>query len=181
MKYPKKSTMLAAASIAIGLGLSGAGLIHAQTTTTSSNPMSNLVSAIAQKFNLNQSDVQQVFDDQHAQMEAQHQQMFKDHIAQLVTDGKLTQEQADKIVAKQAELQTQREANRAAMEGKTETERHAAMDAERTALQKWATDNNIPMEYLRFGIGKGPKGHGGPGRAFGGQFDQPVSNNQTSN
>jgi hypothetical protein len=61
MKIPKKSTMLAAASIAIGLGLTGAGLIHAQTSSMSTtNPMNNLVTAIAQKFNLNSADVQQV-------------------------------------------------------------------------------------------------------------------------
>ena len=58
--------------------LAGGTAIYAQTaSTTTSNPMSSLVTAIAQKFNLNAADVQIVVDEtmkaEHAVMEAKRQ------------------------------------------------------------------------------------------------------------
>lgn len=160
MKKPNKSTMVAIAAVAFGLTAASVGAVHAASNTTSTNPMNSLVIAIAQKFNLNTTDVQQVFDDQHTQMEASRQEEFKTRLAQTVTDGKLTQDQADKIIAKFAELDSQRETNKTAMDGKTEAERRTAMQEQMTNLQQWATDNNIPMKYLPFGHGghKGPRG-----------------------
>lgn len=136
------------------------GVVYANSSATGiANPMSNLVTAIAQRFNLNVSDVQQVFDEQRAKMEAQREQTFTDRINQAVTDGKLTQDQADKILAKKAEL----EAQRTSLEGKTEEERRTAMKGQTDALKQWVIDNNIPQEYLPFlGFGMG-RGHGGPG------------------
>jgi hypothetical protein len=132
--------------------------------------MSSLVSAVAKKFNLKQSDVQAVFDANRTQMEAQRETKVKDQVAQLVKDGKLTQAQADLINAKRAELQKQHDANRTSMDSKTDTERKAAMDAERTALDKWFSDNNISTDYryLVFG-GRGHGGPGGPGGPRDGQ------------
>jgi hypothetical protein len=111
-------------------------------------------------------------------MEAQHQQEAKDRLAQLVADGKLTQEQMNKIVAKQAEIQTQHEANKTAFEGMTDAQRHTAMQEQMTSLQKWATDNNIPQQYLMFGFGRGHDGPGKPG--FGHHFEQKMDDTPTS-
>jgi hypothetical protein len=181
MNKIKLPTMLAALAITLGLTAAGAGVIHAASGSDSNNPMSNLVNAIATKFNLNTSDVQQVFDEQHAQMEAQKQQNFKDRLAQAVTDGKLTQAQADLIIAKQQELQAQREANKTSMQNMTQAERHATMQAQMTALKQWVADNNIPQQFMFFGgFGKGPGGHGM--RGFGIKLNQSTdtSSSQTN-
>lgn len=149
------------AAFAAGLVIAGSVAVQAATINTGSgsgNPMSNLVSAIAQKFNLNQNDVQQVFDDQHKQMEAQHAQMYADSLTKAVADGRLTQDQADKLIAKQKELESQREANKADFQNKTESERQAEMQKHKDELNQWAKDNNIPQEYLPVG---GPRGQGG--------------------
>lgn len=165
MKNPKLSTSLAAIALTLGMAVTTAGAIQAaspaSSTATVVNPMTDLVNALATKFNLKASDVQQVFDEQHAQMEAQLQQKFVDRLAQAVKDGKLTQDQADKITAKLAELKTQRETNKETFANQTPEERRASMKEEMTALQQWAKDNNVPMEYLKFTMdfhGKGP-GH----------------------
>ncbi len=172
----KISLPLAAAAIAIGGAALGAGVIRAQAADTQTNPISNLVNAIAQKFNLNTQDVQKVFDEQHQQMEQQHQQQFTDRINQAVKDGKLTQEQADKIISKMQELDAQREADKTAMQNKTETERRDYIKQQMDNLQKWATDNNIPSGYLSFGgrghvpgMGKGMHSEGGMMGGFGQQ------------
>lgn len=183
MQKPKISTMLVAGGIALGLAGASAGAIHAASTNTNS-PMGNLVNAIASKFNLNPSDVQQVFDQQHAQMEAQHLQNFKDQLSLAVKDGKLTQDQMDKILAKQQELKTQADSNKTAFEGKTPQEIRTLIEAQRTALDQWAKDNNIPTQYLRFGFGGGRghmgRGFGMHGRMMGGQDndnDLPTTTN----
>lgn len=160
MKLPKTSTLVAIGAITLGLAAAGAGVSYAASATISEqgNPMSSLVTAIAQKFNLNTADVQQVFDEQRAQMQVQRQQMFSDRLAQAVTDGKLTQDQADKITAKMTELQAQREADKSTFDSLTQAERQTKMQEQMTALKQWATDNNIPTEFML--LGHGPSGHG---------------------
>ena len=140
----------------VGLaGLASAASVSAATDTSKSgDPMSSLVDKIASKFNLDKSKVQAVFDEDRAAHQAERQQEMKDRLATAVKDGKLTQAQADMITAKQAEMKTFMDS----LKGKTGDERHQAMEAKRDELKKWASESNIPQEYL------GPAGHGrGPG------------------
>jgi 3-hydroxyacyl-CoA dehydrogenase len=94
---------------------------------------------------------------------AKHQQRLESRLSQAVTDGKITSEQKDKILAKLTELRSQMQSNRASMQGKTPSERRAAKDARRAELKKWASDNGIPEEYIL--IGPGGRGHGRPAAA----------------
>lgn len=161
--YIATSVVALAAVGAIAIGTVSAA------TATGNNPMTNLVNAIAQKFNLNPSDVQQVFNDQKAQMQTQMQQKSTDRINQAVTDGKLTQDQANKILAKETELKSQQASFQASLQGKSKADIQAAMKAQMDSLKQWATDNNIPMQYLRFGGFEGFRfGRGHRGLGFGG-------------
>ncbi len=170
--------LAALALIATGAVSTYAYQSHAQTATDSAmtqnsregkaDHMANLVKAIAEKFGLNQTEVQQVFDDQHAQMQQQHKADEATRLSQAVTDGKLTQDQADKITAKRAELDAQRESDKAKFDSMTDSERQAAMKTKMDELKQWATDNNIPAGYLPFG---GGRGHGGPGGMHNGMDD----------
>lgn len=159
----KKQLIAAGLATAVGVtGLASFGVANAATSTTSSSdPMSSLVDAIANKFNLNKTDVQAVFDTQRSKMEAQREADVKADVAKLVTDGKLTQAQAEKINAKRAELQAQREAARSSDSTKTREEMKSEMDAKRTELETWAKDNGIDTAYLRYVMGG--HGPGGPG------------------
>jgi hypothetical protein len=158
----RKPLMIAGVTSGVALGsLAGVGAASAATTSTSTAGPSGLITKIAQKFNLQESDVKAVFEEDRAAHKAERTQKFEEKLTQAVTEGKITPEQKDKILAKAKELQASREANRDAMESKTPEERKAAMEAERTALKQWATDNNIPEQYLRFAFGH--RGHGGPG------------------
>lgn len=164
----KQLAVIGAVTAISAAGLTGAGLAHAAsaTDTTNTNPMSSLVDAIASKFKLNKTDVQAVFDEQHSQMEAEREQQVKDEVAQLVTDGKLTQDQANKINAKRAELEKERDANRTADQSLSDTERKAKMDERKTTLDTWLKDNGIDQQYaylLMGGRGHGPGGQGGHG------------------
>lgn len=132
----------------------GAGVYAAQTPTNIQNRMSGLVTAIATRFNLNPTDVQKVFDDQQALLQAQaqtnRQNQIKTRLDQAVKDGKLTQAQEDAILAKQKEVQD----FMATLKGKSVADRQAAIKTEAAALKQWATDNKIPQQYFS-GLGNG--------------------------
>jgi len=171
-----------------GLGVASAATTNSSTTTTNSattaktDPMSSLVDAIVSKFNLKKADVQAVFDAQRTKMEANREAEVKAKVSQLVTDGKLTQAQADAINTKRAELEKQRDADRATMDSKTDAERRSTMDAKRTELDSWLKDQGIDTQYSYLLMGGG-RGHGGPGGMHGmrrGQDNQASSNTTTS-
>jgi hypothetical protein len=153
----KKPLLIAGVTTSVALA-SLVGASGALAETSNKSGPDNLIQKIAQKFSLKEADVKAVFDEEKTARDAEHQKSFEEKLTQAVTDGKLTTEQKDKIIAKQKELQAKREANRDAMKDKTEDERHAAIDAERTELEQWAKDNNVPIEYLR-----PSKVKGGPG------------------
>jgi ribosomal protein L19E len=164
----KKHLVIAATAATIGLAGLSAGVAHAATTdsTTKTDPMSSLVDKIATKFNLNKTEVQQVFDAQKTERQAERETEVKADVAKLVADGKITQAQADLINAKRAELQKQHESNKAGRQGTGNSERKAAMEKQKTELEAWAKQNGIDAQYLRYVMGGG-HGHGGSGGRHG--------------
>lgn len=153
--------------------LAGAGLVNAQSSTTSGT---GLVDKIAQKFNLNKSDVQKVFDEDRTAHDAERQQRMEERLTQAVKDGKLTQTQADAITSKMAEMKTYMDS----LKDKTEQERHDAMKTKMDELKQWATQNNIPHGYMPMGHGMmgGPRpdrDEDGPGGSQGSASSMPMS------
>jgi len=147
----KKSLLITGAVASVTLaGIAGLGVASAATN----NPQPNsIIDKIATKFNLNRNDVAPVFEEDRAEHEAEHQQQVEDRLTQAVADGKITEAQKAKILAKLKEIQT----NREAWKGKTPEERHKAMKELHDSLQKWADENGISLEYLHMGMG-GPHG-----------------------
>jgi len=161
LKKIKKRLVAAAAVATIGsMGAVGLQAVHAASNTSTSDPMSSLIDKLVNKFNLNKADVQQVFDDNRAAMDAQRQADQSAKLQKLVDAGAITATQKTTIEAKIKELDAARAANKASMQGLTDTERKAKMDAERTALEAWAKTNGIDLTKLQ-GIFMG--GHGRPG------------------
>lgn len=168
----KKSRMIAATAFVLGLAVVGGNFAYADTLSAidKNNPMSSLVSAIATKFNLNSAEVQTVVDDvmkaERTGHMAEMQANQATRLTQAVTDGKITQVQANLITAKVAEMKASMEANRTANQNLTEEERKTKMQAEQASLKAWATANNIPMNFLSQFGGRGHggfDGHKGPG------------------
>jgi hypothetical protein len=125
----------------------------------STNPQNTIVQRIAEKFGLNQNDVQAVFDQVKRDHQAEMQKKNEERLNQLVTDGKITEEQKSLILNMQKELQSQRESNKDKFKDLTPEERKTQMEEERTQLGKWAKDNGIDIQYL---MSFGNRGHGGP-------------------
>lgn len=176
MKKPQLITALALAGV---LTTAGVGVGYAATTETDlPEPMANLVTAIAEKFDLNEADVAAVFAEQHSVMEAERDQLYADRLAEAVTAGDLTQEQADLLLAKRDELEANKP-DRTTLEDLSPEERHDQMKDQRAELTQWAEDNGIPEEYLP--LGPGGKGHPGMGhrgkmmRDGAGEFNQKLN------
>jgi len=159
----KKPLLVAGIATGVTLAsLTGVGVVSAATsTTTTGDGQSSLITKIATKFGLKEADVKAVFDEDRTAHEAERQAQVEKELTQLVTDGKITADQKTLILNKAKEVQAAREANHTAMESKTDAERKAAMDAEKTALEQWAKDNGISTDYLKYVGGFG--GHGGHG------------------
>lgn len=144
--------------MSIGAGTLGiASVAHADTSTTTTG--TSLVDKLVAKFGLSKTDVQAVFDADRTEHEAARAQEVADKLTAGVKAGTITQAQSDLITAKIKELQTTRDANRTKMESMTDAERKTAMDAERTALEKWVSDNKIPDAFAQLLHGGG-RGHG---------------------
>ncbi len=168
--------MVAAAMVAV----IGAGAVGVGTTLASEREdrkdgfVSEIVSAIAEKFDLSESDVQAVFDEQaearrdemkdrHEEMRAKHDEKFDEMLAQAVTDGDLTQSQADSITSKRDEMQEFAESMRDADPEDRRDQTKEKLDE----LRAWAEDNDIDEKYVRF-LPPPPKGGMMGGRMGGG-------------
>ena len=150
-----KSLVITGSAAAIVLAVLGTGIARAASGTSTGT---SIVDKIAERFNLNKSDVQQVFDQQKQDSQNAHAQQQVATLDQAVKDGKITQAQEDLIKAKLGEVKTFMDS----LNGKTPAERQAAMKTEMDAIKQWVAANNIPSQLLRIGgPGMGGAGMGG--------------------
>jgi hypothetical protein len=161
-----KALFAALAAAVIGTTLFVSTKAYA-TEEPNTNPMSQLVQKIADKFGLNKSDVQAVFDQDRADRKTAMEQKFETQLDQDVKDGKITEAQKQLIISKRKELETTRQNKMQNMQGKSKEEmktameaNKATMEAERKSLEDWAKQNGIDVKYVMGGFGM----HGGPGR-----------------
>jgi hypothetical protein len=157
----KKSLLIAGAVTSIGLA-SATAFGQGAFAESNSTGGTSLVDRIAQTFHLDKNEVQKVFDADHEEHEAEHKARIEAKLDAAVKEGKLTEEQKSKILAKLEELKQDRP-SREEMESKTPEQRRTEMEQHHQALQQWAKDNNIPEEYLPFGLKVRGPGPGGPG------------------
>ena len=134
-----KKTLLVVGAVT-SVGLAGLATVNSVSAATDSNGQS-LAYEIAQKFNLNEDEVQAVFDEEQATREAEHKAEMSERLQEAVDSGDITSDQKALIENKQAELQKVRE-------------------SERDALEAWASEQGIDAKYL---MGGGMHGPGAPG------------------
>jgi hypothetical protein len=131
----KKIVVYVVAGMALaGLSAFGVRSVYAQGFV---NGYPAVVQKIADKFHLNLSDVQAVFNQDRQDRESQMQTRFTGELDQAVSQGKLTAAQKQLILDKRQELQTARQADVANWKKLTQD------------LKSWAAANNIDLKYLR--------------------------------
>ncbi len=149
---------VAAMAVVIGAGSLGIGTTFAsEQGDKRESRVSEIVSAIAEKFGLSEADVQAVFDAQaevrreemkekREEMRAKHDETFDAMLAQAVEDGDLTQAQADSITSKRDEVRAYAET----LKDETPEDRREQMKEKLDELRTWAEDNGIDKKYVRF-------------------------------
>lgn len=151
----KSKLLIPVLAVTVGsTALFGVNQIYAQD---SNNPNSSLVQKIAQKFNLDQSQVQAVFDEHKSEHHAVMKQKMSDRLTQLVSEGKITDAQKQAIIAKMSELKGN--FNPEAFKDLTPEQRRQKMEEHRTEMENWAKSQGIDPQYLMFyKMGKGMHG-----------------------
>jgi gas vesicle protein len=154
----KRSLLVGAAVATSVAGVAGVGLASADTlsTNTSSSSSSSIVDKLADKFHLNKSDVQAVFDEDHAAHRTQMEADQKQRLADAVADGKLTQAQADHITSVMNDINTLM--GDADPRSQSQTV-HDQIKLKMDDLHQWAEDNNIDMKYVMGMHGGRDRGH----------------------
>jgi len=148
--------MLVGASVAtIGLaGLGGASVF----AVSSGDSGSSIVDKIASTFGLDKAKVQAVFDQDRASHMADMQTKRAAALKQAVTDGKLTQTQADYITNAWKDIDSLRQSG--GSPGQESTTTRDAIKAKMDALQAWLKSQNLDLSKIS---GLGPMGRPGHG------------------
>lgn len=154
--FMKKLLLTTAAIGALGVSsVAGVGIASAYQ---GSGRHDDLISKITAKFNLNQDEVQKIFDEERTTREDEMGQEIRSKLDQAVSEGKLTQAQSDQVFTKKQELI----AFRHTLEDKTPGERREVLKEKQAELKQWGEDNGINLAGLTEYIGKGF----GPGRGM---------------
>ena len=100
-----------------------------------------IVQKLAEKFNLNQADVQAVFEEERTQRQQERQAAFEEGLTKAVGDGVITEEQKQTLLEKHKTMQENREQKGAEMKEWTESS---------------GIDFSALSSYIGFGHGRGP-------------------------
>ncbi len=134
---------LAVTTIATGsiLGVSAA------SAHGSGDNKDELVTKLAEKFNVDASEVESVFEEQHAEMEAERDTKREEHLQSLVDAGTITADQKIALETKFTEMETARESIKD--QDLTHEEMHTKMEESRTAFEAWAKEQGIDLSAIR--------------------------------
>jgi hypothetical protein len=141
----KKSLLLAGTAATLGLATVSFGVASAMHDTGEAG---SLATKIAQKFNLKDTEVQAVIDEAHEARKAEMHARMEERLDKAVADGKLTEDQKAKILAKLEELRTERQTLHDKLQDMSDEERRELKIQLHDDLKQWAEDNGIPLEYL---------------------------------
>lgn len=135
----------------------GSGSVYAAENTSSTNPFSQLIETIIQKFGLDRNQVKTVVEQYRAEKRENQQTKMQDmetkRLDKLVSEGKITADQKTAILN---ELKAVLEKYQPEADTKqTPQERKDAMQKMRDELTAWAKSKNIDPSYVFPGFGPG--------------------------
>ena len=135
----------------IVLGVILVGLLSVSVASArDSGTYPSIVQKIAEKFNLNESDVQAVFDEEREEHYADMYAKWSERLDDLVNDGKITAEQKQAILDKHEEMHNKM----LEYQSLDPEERYEKMIGLHEEFKTWAEGQGIDLPLL------GPFGHG---------------------
>ncbi len=119
-----------------------------------------IIQKLVERFGLNEDEVKAVFDEAREEQHQQMQNRFEERLNQAVSEGEITEEQKQAILAKREEMQ----ANREEFKDLSPEERREKMEAHQEEMKKWAEENGLELDSCPMFLGEGPRGGFGPKR-----------------
>jgi hypothetical protein len=107
----------------------------------------SLITKLAERFDLNRNEVEQVFEENQRERQIQKQAHHQEALSQAVEDGRLTAEQKNLILEKKTEMRKE-------TENLSRQERRENRASHRQEMRDWAEENNIDLSVVQ-GFGKG--------------------------
>lgn len=150
MKRKQKIALGVAVSAISAITLLGAGVTYAYTSND------DMTSRIASKLNISKTEVEKVLTEFQTQQKADRTAARSADLQAKVDAGTITSAQKTLIENKIKEIEAERESNKD--NNLSRDEMHSKMEANRTALEKWATDNRIDVSLVMPGGGHGMDG-----------------------
>jgi len=132
----------------VGAGSKVVTTTHAQE----SNSIPPMVEKLAERFNINQNEVESFFEEQREEHRAEMEAKREEALNTAVSEGKITEAQKNAILAKMEENKP----NRETMQNLSREERDAQREEHRSKMEAWAKDNGIDLSVLDLGRG-GPE------------------------
>lgn len=163
MNLSKTASTLGITAVVVAGSLLAVGVTSAHGGADDSG---NRFDGVAQRLGVESSDLEAAFQAERTERHAEHEEQKEQRIQALIDDGTLTQEQADALTAKHAEL---KEAMQALKDGDvTKEEMHEQMQQAREEFKAWAAEQGIDLESIRpEGEHKGQRHGGGHRDGFG--------------
>ena len=148
-----------AATVGIGAAIVAGSMLAVSAANAQSENANgdNRAGEFAERFNLEEGEVKQYFEEKHEQRHEDREAKHAEHLATLVSDGALTQEQADALSAKKDEMHEAREGLRD--QDLTREEMKEQMMQSKDEFKVWAEEQGIDLEALRGEKGEGGEGH----------------------
>jgi hypothetical protein len=164
-KNKKMSKRVVIPMIAFAALIAISGMVGVSKANNNGDRQGTIIQKITERFNLNQSEVEEFFNQQRDERHQEKQAKAEENLNQAVADGKITEEQKSQILAKQEEFKNQRESSK----DLSNEERKQKMTEHREEMKKWAEENGIDMKDIRGGEKGGLHGEGQKGQKAGGQ------------
>ena len=165
----KKSTKILVPTLVLGV-LAGAGALGVKSANANwfgfrgGENKDSLIQRLVEKFNLNQGEVEGAFEEHREEMQEERKEHQEEHLNELVSEGKLTEDQKNALIEKREQWKEEREQDREELKDMTREQRREQAQEHREEMQQWMEDSGIDHDALG-GQGNGMgRGHGGFGR-----------------
>lgn len=166
--FPRTVSLTLSALVLTALVITAVPVLAVEANTNQ-NSRDSVIQALIERFQLPEAEVEETIEAWKTRRQAEREAAFQEKLTSLVSDGSLTQAQADALKTKHQEHQAEREAARANHEfdrsnPPTQEEREAhrqEREEKRQEMIDWAASQGITEEILN--QLKPTKGQRGPG------------------
>ncbi|MAG11992.1 MAG: hypothetical protein CMI52_04280 [Parcubacteria group bacterium] len=148
----KKGIITATAATTAATGFLGTAAF-AQEVEAPEVQRASIMERLAERFNLNLDEVKTFFQEikqkRHDNKQEKRGEKIEERLRTAVANGDLTEEQAQRILAKLQELKSEKEGLRDRLKEMTPEERREYLQSHKDRIQTWAEENGIDAKWLK--------------------------------